>query len=183
MEVTALLAVASVARGQTETALPLLTLPVSSVETSTVMASLEYETTMGETGVNPHDEWMMLFIFHFYFFLFFFNPGQNGSCVCVWRRCYVTDPRPVPWVRKGRRPHVGLSRWWQQWGWELGRIWGGGLWESPFIASFLVPFPLLLCTFLRLLLPRRFSLRCLSSLSVCAWHRGGKMPQVHYAIQ
>lgn len=76
MEVTASLPVASAARSSIDSAF-LLTLPVSSVQTSAVMASPECETTMGETGVNPHDESAMLSYFLFIYFLS--HMGQNGS--------------------------------------------------------------------------------------------------------
>lgn len=55
----------------------LLTLPVSSVQASAAMASPECETTMGETGVNTHDESAMLSYFLFIYFLS--HMGQNGS--------------------------------------------------------------------------------------------------------
>lgn len=103
----------------------------------------------------------------------FVSHGSERERVCVWRRRYVTDPRPVPWVRKGRR-HPGPFKVMTAQGWELRRIeWrrGGALvWESPFITFslsffFLVPLLLRLCAFLRLLLLR-------SALSTAFHHDG-----------
>lgn len=164
----------------------LLTLPVSSGQTSAVMASPECETTMGEWGGR---EWIHMMkarcssIF-FYLFVFFISHGSERERVCVWRRRYVTDPRPVPWVGKGRR-RPGPFKVMTALGWELRRIEQGGCGGrgggalgislhhllSLFFLWFLYWFRL--CAFLRRLLLRSALSACLSSRrAVCAWHRG-----------
>lgn len=89
-------------------------------------------------GNGSKSTWWKRNAFLFFIYLFFVSHGSERERVCVWRRRYVTDPRPVPWVRKGRR-HPGPFKVMTALGWELRRIeWGWGVggalvWESPFI--------------------------------------------------
>lgn len=101
-------------------------------------------------GNGSKSTWWKRNAFLFFIYLFSISHGSERERVCVWRRCYVTDPRPVPWVRKGRcRP--GPFKVMTALGWELKRIERGGgealVWESPFITFSLSFFlvPLLLC--------------------------------------
>lgn len=80
----------------------------------------------------------------------FISDGSECEClcVCVWRRSYVTDPRPTRCVRKRRRP-PGPFKVKARPGWELRRIKGGGFGSFPSSLSlffFLVLPPL--CSYL-----------------------------------
>lgn len=126
------------------------------------MASPRAWHRSGKTGVKLHDERVLVFI----------SDGSECEClrVCVWRRSYVTDPRPTRCVRQRRRP-PGPFKVMAPPGWELRRIEGGGFGNLPSSLSFFFwffhPFARI-CFFQRLLPLHCLSLPFITTGCLCA---------------